>query len=231
MPDTNSLDSNTIDKKVAILKAAISSILPGFAGNLISEIVGSLIPNQQMDRVVECLKEINSIVEENSTRIRNVEELLSKITASKSNLLLFEQTIRYSSQTESLIKHHSYAYFIFNVILEKEYDEGEKEYVLKIISELNEIEILLLIALENVEHSLDESAFYNKYGKFIQRKSEFGSQEEKDFNSLQDAYFCDLVIKGLAIGTGAGDGIHKYGITSFGTIVYNAIYDEKFFNA
>lgn len=55
MPDTNSLDSNITDKKVSILKAALSSILPGFAGSLISEIVGSLIPNQQMDRVVEYL--------------------------------------------------------------------------------------------------------------------------------------------------------------------------------
>lgn len=183
-----------------------------------------------MDRVIEVIKELNSIVEENSKKINNIEELLSKIHSSKANLLLFEQAIRYSAQTESLIKHHSYAYFIFNLLLEKEYDEVEKEYILKTISELNEIEILLIIALENIELTLNESSFYDKYGKFIQRKSECESQEEKDFNSLQDAYFCDLVIKGIAEGTGSGQGIHNFGITRFGTIVCRAIYDERFFN-
>lgn len=116
------------------------------------------------------------------------------------------------------------------MLLEKEYDEVEKEYILKTISELNEIEILLIIALENIELTLNESSFYDKYGKFIQRKSECESQEEKDFNSLQDAYFCDLVIKGIAEGTGPGQGIHNFGITSFGSIICNAIYDERFFN-
>lgn len=230
MPDINSLDSNRTDKNVAFIKAAISSLLPGAAGNLLSEIVGTLIPNQQMDRVVDFIKELNNTVEENSKKIKNIEELLSKIYSTKANLLLFEQAIRYSAQTESLIKHHSYAYFIFNLIEKKEYEEVEKEYILKTISELNEIEIILIIALENIDLILDESLFYDKYGKFIQRKSDCGSQEEKDFNSLQDAYFCDLVIKGIAVGTGAGEGIHNYGITSFGAIIYNAIYDEKFFN-
>lgn len=230
MPDINSLDSNKTDKNVTLLKFAISAILPCGAGNILTEIIGSIIPNQQMDRVVDFVKELNSIVEENSRTIKNIEELLSKINTSKANLLLFEQAIRYSVQTESLIKHHSYAYFILNLIAEKEYDEVEKEYILKTISELNEIEILLVIALENNELTLNESSFYDKYGKFIQRKSECESQEEKDFNSLQDAYFCDLVIKGLAIGTGVGQGIHNFGITRFGSIVCSAIYDDRFFN-
>ena len=229
MPDINTLDSNRTDKNVTLLKVAISSLLPGADGNLFSEIVGTLIPNQQMDRVVDFIKELNKEVEENSKKIKNIEELLSKIYSSKANLLLFEQAIRYSAQTESLIKHHSYAYFIFNLIAEKEYDESEKEYILKTISELNEIEILLIIALENIDLILGESTFYDKYGKFIQRQSDCGCLEEKDFNSLQDAYFCYLVIKGIAVGTGAGEGIHNYGITSFGAIIYNAIYDEKFF--
>ena len=229
MADINSLDSNRPDKNVTLLKVAISAFLPGSAGNLLSEIVGSLIPNQQMDRVVDFIKELNSIVEENTKNISNMEELLSKINSSKKNLLLFEQAIRYSAQTELLIKHHSYAYFIFNLLAEKEYDEVEKEYILKTISELNEIEILLIIALQNIELLLEESTFFDKYGKYIQRKSDCGSQKEKDFNSLQDAYFCDLVIKGIAEGTGKGEGIHNFGITSFGTIVCNAIYDEKFF--
>ena len=230
MPDINTLDSNRTDKNVTLLKVFISSLLPGAAGNLLSEIVGTLIPNQQMERVGDFIKELNKEVEENAKKIKNIEELLSKIYSSKANLLLFEQAIRYSAQTESLIKHHSYAYFIFNLIAEKEYDEIEKEYILKTISELNEIEILLIITLENIDLILDESTFYDKYGKFIQRQSDFGCLEEKDFNSLQDAYFCDLVIKGIAVGTGAGEGIHNYGITSFGAIIYNAIYDETFFN-
>ena len=230
MPDINSLDSNRTDKNVNLLKVAILSILPGAAGSLLSEIVVSLIPNQQIDRVVDFIKELNSVVEEHSKRIKNIEELLSMVNSSKKNLLLFEQVIRYSAQTESSIKHHSYAYFIFSLIEEKEYDVVEKEYILKTISELNEIEILLIITLENIGLCLDESSFYDKYGKYIQRKSDCGTEEEKDFNSLQDAYFCDLVIKGIAIGTGSGNGIHNFATTRFGTIVCNSIYDDAFFN-
>lgn len=230
MTDINTLDANRTDKNVTLLKTAISTLFPGFAGNLISEVIGSLIPYQQMDRVVEFLKELNNIVLDNKNRITGIEEFIKKISASKTNLLLFEQTIRFSAQTESLIKHHSYAKFILNLILEKEYSKFEKEFVLKTVSDLNEIEILLIIALVNIEITLDSSNFYDKYGKYIERQSETGTQEEKDFNSIQDAYFCDLVIKGIAVGTGIGKGIHNFGITNFGTIVYNNIYDETFFN-
>lgn len=230
MADITSLDSNRTDKNVAILKVAISSFLPGCAGNIVSEIIGSLIPNQQMDRVIEYLKELSNIVSEHEDRIKSIEEIISKIESSKENLLLFEQTIRYSAQTESEIKHHSYAYFIFNTIIDKNFDEIEKEFILKTISELNDTEILLIIALENGKLVLDASPFYDNYGKYIFRQSESGTQEEKDFNSLQDAYLCDLVIKGIAIGTGSGVGIHNFGITRFGTMVCNAIYDEVFFN-
>ncbi len=231
MADINSLDLNRTDKNVTILKAAISSILPGFAGNLFSEIMGSLIPNQQMDRVIDYLRELSNIVSDHENKIKNIEEFISKITSSKSNLLLFEQTIKYSAQTESEIKHHSYAYFIFNTIIEKDYDEIEKEFILKTISELNCTEILLIISLENVELMLDENSFCDKYGKYILRQSESGTQKEKDFNTLQDTYFCDLVIKGIAIGTGNGQGIHNFGITRFGTNICNSIYDENFFNS
>lgn len=63
MPDVNSLDSNKTDKNVSLLKFAISAILPCGAGNILSEIIGSIIPNQQMDRVIEVIKELNSIVD------------------------------------------------------------------------------------------------------------------------------------------------------------------------
>lgn len=75
------------------------------------------------------------------------------------NSLLFENAIFYSMQTESEIKHHCYAFYVFNAIEKFNISDIQKEQVLKSISLLNESEILLLIYLGRMEYFLKNLIF------------------------------------------------------------------------
>src|SRR5574344_1981084 len=140
--ETSNLDYNRKDKNVFLLKTFIKTAFPGGIGDGLAEIVGSLIPNQQMDRVIRCLRQVVELAENDHKKIEDWLKLIKQ-----NNLLLFEQTVRYSSQTESDIKLHCYAFFIYNVVNTKSKDEIEEETILRTISELNEYEILHLIGI------------------------------------------------------------------------------------
>lgn len=224
MIDTLDLVNNRTDKNVAILKSALSNI--PIVGNLLAEIMGSLIPNQQMDRVIRCITELVEISKRNETEIRDINKFFDKIKEKPINTLLFEQMVRYASQTESMIEHHCYAYYVFNAINDPRMEDVGKASVLRLISEFNEVEIILLLYLGNK----DNSEFYEKYKNFIDRRSNYDSDEDKNFNAMQDAYLNNILVKGLS--TAVDDpnkGVSSFHLLPFGQIVCEALFDEKYF--
>ncbi|WP_257223225.1 MULTISPECIES: hypothetical protein [unclassified Acinetobacter] len=50
----NNLNTNFLDTRVATYKAVVG-LVPGF-GSILSEIVGAIIPDQRMDRLVKYIK-------------------------------------------------------------------------------------------------------------------------------------------------------------------------------
>jgi len=127
-----------IDTFVGFTKAGLS-LIP-IAGPFISEIIGNIIPNQRFERVAKYLETLKS-------KLDSVEDqnIILQLTTDRNMLLLFENTIKHSSETNSEEKYDYYSEFIINALQDKTTEQIQRERILKIISELNEIEIVLLI--------------------------------------------------------------------------------------
>ena len=74
-------------------------------------------------------------------------------------------------QTESQIKLHSYAYYVFNFVDNTQISDIQKEAILNTLSKLNEVEILHIISLEQDKFIFEESDFHKKYGEYHYEKN------------------------------------------------------------
>jgi hypothetical protein len=127
-----------IDTLLGFTKAGLS-IIP-IAGPFIAEIIGNIIPNQRLERVTKYLETLKLKLDS-----LEGESIISQLNSNRNMLLLFEHTIKYSSETNSEDKYDYYSEFIIKALHDKTTEQIQKERVLNIISELNEIEIILLI--------------------------------------------------------------------------------------
>ncbi|HBF68328.1 MAG TPA: hypothetical protein DDW20_03300 [Firmicutes bacterium] len=230
--EKESLDENAKDKFLEITKSSITTVcsfIP-FIGTGIAEVINYFIPDNRRERVVNFIKELAGYISKHDKKIIELQQWLEKIKANKKSSLLFENAIFYSMQTESKIKHHCYAFYVFNAIENSSISDIQKEQVLRSISLLNETEILLLIYLGHDRFLFEESDFHKKYTDYIDRHSACGDEDDKIFNAMQDSYLNNLVVYGIA---SAKDdpkkGPSSFYLLPYGHIVYDAVFDEEYF--
>ncbi|WP_296012457.1 hypothetical protein [uncultured Treponema sp.] len=224
------LDETKKDKILEITKSSITtacSFIP-FIGTGIAEVINYFIPDNRWERVLNFIKELSDCVVSQKKQITELQQWLEKIKTDKKSSLLFENAIFYSMQTESEIKHHCYAFYVFNAIENSSISDIQKEHVLRTISLLNETEILLLIYLEHI--AFEESDFHKKYADYIDRHSACGDEDDKIFNAMQDSYLNNLVVYGIAAAKNDPKrGLSSFYLLPFGHIVYDAVFDEEYF--
>ena len=210
------LEAKSSDKIASLLKGFLGGI--PYVGSMANEIVSWLIPNQRMDRVCNFIKQLASQV----TKLEDYQKTwIEKLKNSKNDLLLFELAVRYSLETNSAIKHHCYAYYVFNTIQNKKYKDIQHEKILRTLAELTEEEILQLIRINSPKEAFDFS-------------KDLGNKTSKAF---YEEYMMTLDQKGLiSIAmkySGSKLPLDKNGdditITDYGCVVLDAIYDEDFF--
>lgn len=132
----NHLDNNKTDLLVSAAKSAVG-IVP-YAGSLLSELVGNLIPNQRIDRLTKYVKELD--------------ERISRISLEKINPLLtnddfidlIEEGFVQASRAITDERRQYIASIVSNGIEEETIQFHESKQLLKILSELNDIEIIWL---------------------------------------------------------------------------------------
>lgn len=226
------LDENKKDKFFEITKSSITtacSFIP-FIGTGVAEVINFFIPDNRRERVVNFIKELSDCVVSQKKQIMELQQWLEKIKTYKKSSLLFENAIFYSMQTESEIKHHCYAFYVFNAIENSSISDIQKEPVLKSISLLNETEILLLMYLGYDSFCFEESDFHKKYADYIDRHSACGNEDDKIFNAMQDSYLNNLVVYGIAAAKNdPKKGPSSFYLLPYGHIVYDAVFDEEYF--
>lgn len=130
------LESNKNDLLVSAAKSIVG-VVP-IAGSLLSELVGNLIPNQRIDRLSNYVKELD--------------ERLSKIPIEKINSLLrneefidlIEEGFIQAARAISNERRKYISSIIYNGITDENIQINESKQLLKILSELNDIEIIWL---------------------------------------------------------------------------------------
>ena len=238
--DVSVLDSNSLDKKVIILKNIINEVLNKIipvGSSFITDVVCSLIPKQREDRITDFLKELSAQFDSYQQKVDNLEKWINLIKENSGQLHLLELGFQFAVETDSNFLHHCYAYYIFNNINNKSMDDIQREKIFKVIAELNEYEIVHLLNFLHPSFLYNPSDFFLKFEHILMPKSRNIDvpDEVKEFNAFFDYYKVSLEQKGLLVGKPEiKNGVinfdkKKYSITPFGKLVAEAINDEEFF--
>ncbi len=132
----NELKQNKADLLATTAKSALGAI--PFAGALLSELVGNLIPNQRIDRLSKYVVELEHKLSDLTT------EKIQEFLKSEECIDLFEESFFQASRALTDKRRELIASVVRNGIDTDSITYSESKYVLKLLQELNEQEIIWL---------------------------------------------------------------------------------------
>ena len=191
MSDKINLNNNTVDYTVAVLKGA-SGIVP-FAGQALGELVAQ-IPGQRFDRFQAFLKILD---ERLKTTEMSLEELRTKFT-NEGFFELYEEACEQAAKTNSEDRRKYLAGIIAKGLTSEEIEIQESQHLLRLLGELNDIEILVLRSYWNDLVS-DDREFRQKYQNIVYPPAtdRGSSQEDFDKAAIHKSYRSHLTSLGL----------------------------------
>lgn len=132
----NNLDANFLDHRVATYKAIVG-LVPGF-GSILSEVVGAIIPDQRMDRLVQYIKLLDEKVQKIDSN------LLENAKQNELAIDLIEEGFVQASRSLSNERREYIANVVANGISDEEKNYADSKYVLRLLGELNDQEVIWL---------------------------------------------------------------------------------------
>lgn len=132
------IEDSKIDKLTALSKGLLGMV--PFAGSILSEIIGNIIPNQRIDRISEFLKILDKKLEETG---KNISELSEKMEE-EGYVNLFEEGVFQSARASSKDRKEYIASILVNGLEDEILNDIQKNIFLSILSQLNDMEIIIL---------------------------------------------------------------------------------------
>jgi hypothetical protein len=136
MTTKDNLENNKNDLITSAAKSVVG-IVP-IAGSLLSELVGNLIPNQRIDRLTKYVKELDEKLSKIPT------EKIAQLLENEYFIDLIEEGFVQASRAISEERRKYIASIVYNGIANETLQLNESKYLLKILQELNDIEIIWL---------------------------------------------------------------------------------------
>lgn len=179
------------DHAVSVSKAVLGMV--PFAGSLLAELAGTMIPNQRMDRVVKFVVTLDH-------RLANFEsEQLKKKWQDDRFLELAEEVIRQASRATSDERRAYLAEVLAAEMTQEQLKENDSRHLLRILGELNDVEVVWLrhYAGNNFE---GEYEFRELHHDILELKAiaEYPSEDAlMAASALKESYLGHLVQLGL----------------------------------
>ncbi len=217
---------------VASAARAVLGMVP-FAGSLLAELAGTIIPNQRIDRLAKFASELE-------IRLAKLDQefVRSKLTDENFTDLL-EEGIRQAARSVSDGRRQYLASLLANGIATSDVSFIESKHLLRVLGELNDIEVLWLrfhlvrtiggdkefrekhaTVLEPVrtylgcdQAALDKKALRDGYKKHLAELGLLEPEYETDMRTKQPMF--DSLTGGLKL--------HGYGITPLGKLLLRQI--------
>lgn len=187
--DATEAESNRTDALVTLAKGTLGAI--PFVGPLIAEIVGTIIPNQRMDRLARLVTALQGKIAELDHTL--VQERLR--TPEGVDLLedAFHQAAR--AMTEERIEY--LACILQTGIAEEQTKLSEKKFLLWLLGQLDDAEVILLVWLSQLPTR--DAEFEKRHWHIVHpRAAHMGSsQEELDDATLYASRKAHLATLGL----------------------------------
>ena len=180
--------------KTDVLVVAAKSVLGAvpFAGPILSEIIGNVIPNQRVDRIAKYLKKLD----ERLSRIdrKKIDNALS----SEEGIDLFEEGFVQASRSLTDERRKYISNVVANGVDNETIEYLESKFILKLLQELNEQEIIWLRFFMVPTIGGDEQ-FRKKHKNVLDPvRAHLGSDQRTiEKASLQDSYIEHLERLGL----------------------------------
>lgn len=181
MTEQKKLETNKTDFLVSFAKSAVGTI--PVAGPLLSELIGSVIPNQRIDRLTKYLNELDQ-------RLSNIKSsILDELRQDEEFIDLVEEGFVQASRATSDERRKYIASIIENGIKDESIEFLDSKYLLKLLAELNDIEIIWLRFYLDPTLNGDVE-FRNRHKTVLKPISSYKEADKETFNksSIQDSY-------------------------------------------
>jgi hypothetical protein len=175
------LKQDKTDALVATAKSVLGAV--PFAGPLLSELVGNLIPNQRLDRLTKYVKELEA-------RLSNIgRQKIDNALGNEEGIDLFEEGFVQASRSLTDDRRMYVANVVANGIDDETIEYSESKYILKLLQELNEQEVIWLRFFMVPTIGGDEE-FRNKHRNILDPVRAHRGSDERTIEkaSLQDSY-------------------------------------------
>ncbi len=182
------LDPNVTDRLVAVGKSA-AGLVP-WAGSVVGEIVGAVIPQQRIDRVVDFLRRVDRKTARLEDEIR--EQRVRR------DLDLVEAAVVHASRAPSEERRERIAALVANSLNSADVDLQREKHLLDLLAELNDTELLLL-QWYGLGHGPEAHEFFDRHQDVLTvPPATLGSGPEVvDREKVHDSYRHQLVRLGL----------------------------------
>lgn len=187
----NDISNNSRADYVASLAKSALGIIP-FAGSLLVEIAGNIIPNQRIDRIAKYAEALNN-------RLSSCEEAVVISNISNDNFTdLIEESMRQAVKALTEERRDYIASLVTNSILSEDVEFFESKHMLNILGELNDIEIIWLRFYLNPVMNGDTD-FRQKHQEILKPIPAYIGSEQAvlDKSTLQNSYKEHLTSLGL----------------------------------
>jgi hypothetical protein len=178
---SDTLAIRTPDYVASAAKAALGAV--PFAGSLLAEIAGSIIPNQRIERVVDFASQLEA-------RLSETERGLLRAKLTDENFTdLMEEALRQAARSVSAERRAYIAQLVVNGLSPGAVSVVETKHLLKILGEINDIEIIRLTS-----HLFDTmgsgQGYWERHREILETAApSFGSpQDEIDRFTMQNSY-------------------------------------------
>lgn len=188
-PD-QSLSPQTVDYVASIAKAALGAI--PFAGSLLVEVAGVIIPKQRIDRIARFAQELE-------LRLAGIEQEFIRSQLSNENCAdLMEEAVRQAARSVSEERRQYIATLIANSLSSQDISYIESKHLLRILGEINDIEIVRL-ASHLFYPSERAEKYWEKHKAILEPIAAYdeSSQQEFDKETLRKSYDEHLTQLGL----------------------------------
>ncbi len=170
------LENDKVDTWTAITKGTFGAV--PIAGPLLSEIVGSLIPNQRLDRVCEFLLEIEK-------RLSTVE--LEQLKQNTFAIDLFEDATVIASRALTEVRNQYVASFIKSAVSTDNTEYDLKKRLLYILQDLTDRDIEILQSIKEQGYKHTASNYYPGHitaGAF----NNLSEHEKMEYHSMHEVW-------------------------------------------
>ncbi len=181
------LKSNKADYAALIAKGTVSAI--PYLGGLAAEIVGTLIPNQRIDRIVRFLETLDS-------RVGDLESEQMKNKLRQSDVIdLVEDSFHQAARALSDERLVYLATLLAGGITDDAISYEETKRLLGILGEINDVEVIILASHHTGRHPQRDPVFWQRHEAALTPRAPHSGSSEKEMDeaAIHNSYKQHLV--------------------------------------